>query len=92
LDEVCESKIPFLFIERTPFWEGERHRIVIQHVPAEIYSADYASWLFSEKLLLERLSPTFEVVASYPAMDVIPLEDGKSYFKGMLLRRRHLNP
>jgi putative methyltransferase (TIGR04325 family) len=89
LDEVCASKIPFLFIERNPFWEGERHRIVIQHVPAEIYAADYASWLFSEKLLLERLSPTFEVVTSYPAMDVIPLEDGKSYFKGMLLRRRH---
>jgi putative methyltransferase (TIGR04325 family) len=87
LEEICQLKAPYLLLERTPYWEGDRHRIVIQHVPAEIYEADYPCWLFCESLLLAQLSGSYRVMASYPALDVIPLEGGLSYFKGMLLER-----
>ncbi|MEY4484577.1 MAG: hypothetical protein RL693_2029 [Verrucomicrobiota bacterium] len=86
--KLCQLNVPFLFIERTPFWESDRHRIVIQHVPAEIYAASYTCWLFCERLLLEQIEKVYERVVTYPAMDVIPLEGGKSYFKGMLFRRK----
>lgn len=88
VEKLCQLDVPFLFIERTPFWESDRHRIVIQHVPAEIYAASYTCWLFCERLLLEKIEIVYELVVTYPAMDVIPLEGGKSYFKGMLFRRK----
>jgi putative methyltransferase (TIGR04325 family) len=87
IEELCRLKAPYILLERTPYWEGDRHRIVIQHVPAEIYEADYPCWLFSEPLLLSQFSKSYQLLASYPALDVIPLTGGRSYFKGMLLGR-----
>ncbi len=87
IEELCRLKAPYILLERTPYWEGDRHRIVIQHVPAEIYVADYTCWLFCEQLLLSQFSESYQVLASYPALDVIPLTGGKSYFKGVLLGR-----
>jgi putative methyltransferase (TIGR04325 family) len=88
LQTLCAANAPWLLVERTPFWEGQRHRIAVQHVPAEIYEADYACWLFCETLFLDQISPAYELVTSWPSLDVIPLEGGQSYFKGMLFLRR----
>jgi putative methyltransferase (TIGR04325 family) len=88
--QLCALNAPWILIERTPFWDGARHRLTVQHVPAGIYEADYPAWLFCEPLLLESCSATYEPVASWPSLDVIPLEGGHSYFKGFLLRRKTL--
>jgi putative methyltransferase (TIGR04325 family) len=88
LDEIIALNPPFLLIERTYFWQGDRPRLVHQHVPAEIYPADYPCWLFCEKQLVERIVASYELIASYPAFDRIPLENGQSYSKGMLFRRK----
>jgi putative methyltransferase (TIGR04325 family) len=86
--ELCGINAPWILLDRTPFWDGPRHRLAVQHVPAGIYEADYPCWLFCETLLLESCAAAYEAVASWPALDVIPLEGGRSYFKGILLRRR----
>lgn len=87
LDELLRIEAPFFYLERTPFWDGTRNRIVVQHVPADIYSADYPARLFCEAELLRLIEArNYEPVASFPGFDVIPLEGGRSYFKGILFR------
>ena len=88
LDRIGRTDVPYVILERTPFWNGDRHRIVIQHVPPDIYPATYACWLMSEPLLLRQMEARFEVIASYAAMDFIPLDGDSSYFKGTFFQRR----
>jgi putative methyltransferase (TIGR04325 family) len=48
LKMLFETKIPYIFIDRTPFLPQNEDRIVKQIVPPKIYKASYPSWLFSK--------------------------------------------
>jgi putative methyltransferase (TIGR04325 family) len=48
LKMLIETKIPYVFIDRTPFLPQNEDRIVKQIVPPKIYKASYPSWLFSK--------------------------------------------
>jgi putative methyltransferase (TIGR04325 family) len=54
-----------LIIDRTPFLESETDRIVIQHVPSQIYAASYPSWLFSKSLIQEILNSNWNLLAKF---------------------------
>lgn len=88
LEKICLIEAPYLLLERTPFCEGTKHGITVQHVPPDIYPASYPCWLFNEARLLEQMNSTHKRVCDYPALDVIPWDRGNNYFKGMLFRKK----
>ena len=83
LQKFCDSKIPYLIIERTPFIQGVNDRLTIQHVPPKIYSTTYPSWFFSEQKFMEIILKYYTMEATYLQHDLsnIPCE-----FKGFFLK------
>lgn len=92
LTELSTYKIPYLLLDRTFFIEQAEERIVVQNVPATIYQASYACWLFNEQKFLADMaalgySPFVDFESQYdrPSRS----EEGKTiYYKGFYFQRR----
>jgi len=88
LAQATQSGAEFIVIDRTPVWNGDRHRLLIQRVPPEIYPASYPCWVFNETRLLAQTSPDYEVVADFGGLGA---PDSAPYkFRGFLLRDRDM--
>jgi len=72
LDDLLAAPCQFLIIDRTPFWGGSADRLCVQHVPSEIYSASYPSWIFSTQRFRSILSLHWEVVSEFDSLDRLP--------------------
>lgn len=48
LENLLSYKIPTVIIDRTAFLPGDRDRLTVEQVPANIYDASYPFWFFSE--------------------------------------------
>ena len=82
LKSLAQYKFDYVIIDRTPFSLNNKHRITVQHVPANIYKASYSCHLLSEELFLEAISGTFSVVEWF--------ESGRTdlfTYKGCILSR-----
>ena len=53
-----------LIVDRTSFSVCKEDRLVIQRVPASIYTASYPMWVFSKFAFMERLLANWSLVAS----------------------------
>lgn len=56
IQNLIKFKIKYLIIDRTPFYDGENDKVIVQKVPKNIYLGSYPMWIFSkgkfEKFLL----------------------------------------
>src|SRR6266702_1662375 len=65
LDEVINSDIPYVIIDRTSFSKDDRDRIAVQHVPPSIYKATYPLRIFGGQSLLRVFRGHYEVLAQF---------------------------
>ncbi|MBI5231286.1 MAG: methyltransferase, TIGR04325 family [Coriobacteriales bacterium] len=86
--EIARLPVGHVVIDRTPFWEGERDRLVVQQVASYIYDATYPCWLLSRSRFERTIAEAgFARLAEFPAIDVIAGPVPISY-RGMLLDRK----
>jgi len=84
LADLAKSDASYILLDRTPFIEGEKDRLTVQHVPPSIYSASYPAWFFSGQHFLDEVRQLgLQVEVEFPADDDV----GIGEFKGMLLAR-----
>lgn len=83
IDEAIAAKIPYLFIDRTPFSSEDKDIISIQHIPEKIYKASYVCRIFSESLFMQKITQHYEIIWSFE--NDIQIDIACSY-KGMLLK------
>lgn len=79
-----------LLIDRTPFSLSAKDKLVVQKVPAEIYSASYPMWIFSHPKFLQLIEQNWSLVASNlsPEGHVRTTEGSDFSFQGMLLEAK----
>ena len=65
LREATATPANTLILDRTPLSAAPDDRLTIQTVPARIYRAAYPMWVLSRSRLLDRVSPSWSVVATY---------------------------
>jgi putative methyltransferase (TIGR04325 family) len=80
----------YLIIDRTPFLESETDLIVVQHVPAEIYTASYPSWLFSKSLIQNYLSQNWDLLTEFECPEgLVKSSDGIEFtFSGFIFKAK----
>lgn len=83
LQQLGESKIQHVIIDRLPFISGEEDRITIQNVSPHIYRASYPAWFFSETKFLQFINERFDVVEEYDCNLHLNI---RSEVKGLILR------
>jgi putative methyltransferase (TIGR04325 family) len=76
-----------IIIDRTPFWDGPTDRLCVQHVPPNIYTASYPSWIFSMRGFRSNLDEGWHIVAEFDNQDKLegPVDFG---YRGMIVTRR----
>jgi putative methyltransferase (TIGR04325 family) len=88
LDELMNSRIPYIVIDRTPFGDHKADWITIQHVPPSIYEASYPCRVFDKKGFLDKLLGRYEVIALFDGSDGTAVANGRGFtFGGMILRK-----
>ncbi len=61
LASINRWRFPHFLLDRTPLWSRQRHRLTVQHVPAEIYPASYPAWFLSRERVLALLGETYHL-------------------------------
>jgi putative methyltransferase (TIGR04325 family) len=79
-----------LIIDRTPFSVNGKDKLILQKVPAAIYSASYPMWIFSLSKFKQHLEENWCLVASNlsPEGHVKTTNGVEFSFQGMLLESR----
>ena len=88
LDELMNSRVPYIVIDRTPFGDQETDFISVQHVPPSLYMASYPCWIFGKQSFLDKLRGCYKVVAQFDSSDGAGIAQGREFtFGGMILRK-----
>lgn len=88
LNELMNSRIPYIVVDRTPFGDHKGDWITIQHVPPSIYEASYPCWVFDKKSFLDRFLGRYKVIAQFDGSDGTAVANGRGFtFGGMILRQ-----
>jgi putative methyltransferase (TIGR04325 family) len=83
LDEVFNSGVQNIIIDRTGFLEGPLDRLTVQNVPPHIYEASYPAWFFSRpKFESFMQSSGFVLNAGWVCKDEYPLVGAETSFRG----------
>lgn len=69
LQVIMKAKVPFIFVDRTPFIASDTSRVYVQVVPKKLNPASYPAWLFSESELFRDLYTKYELVSSFNSLD-----------------------
>ena len=88
LEELMETEIPYIVIDRTPFSEAPADRIAVQHVPPSIYTASYPCWIFSRQRFLGLFRDRYEVIAEFEGSDSGSSVRGLRFTHGGLILRK----
>lgn len=90
MEEISNCTASQLIIDRTPFSKNEFDLLTAQHVSKNIYEAIYPSWIFSEPLFSNLISPSWKKVAATtcPESQVRTNAGVQFSFKGMLYDRK----
>jgi putative methyltransferase (TIGR04325 family) len=88
LDELINSGVPYILIDRTPFGDHGTDFITVQRVPPSIYVASYPCWVFGKQSFLDRFRARYQVIAQFDSSDGNAIATGRKFtFGGMILRR-----
>ena len=88
LDELMNSRVPYIVIDRTPFGDHETDFITVQHVPPSIYVASYPCWVFGKQSFLDKFRSRYKMVARFDSSDENAIAKGRKFtFGGMILRK-----
>lgn len=88
LDELMNSRVPYIVIDRTPFGDQETDFITVQRVPPSIYVASYPCWVFGKRSFLDKFRTRYEVIAEFDGGDDSAIANGRRFtFGGMILRK-----
>lgn len=86
LDQVINSDIPFLLIDRNAFHLGSGDRYMIQRASPEVFLATYPIVFFDIMKFKEYLEPHFLLIEEFPALDQGPGDT--LVFRGMIWKRK----
>lgn len=85
LEEIRQRNFDFILIDRTPFSEASKDKIVIQKVPPQIFDASYPCWVFSEEKF-RNFFKGYKIISDFPGFEGKITE--KSRFKGFFIKRQ----
>jgi putative methyltransferase (TIGR04325 family) len=90
LDEITNSGIDMLIIDRTPLHSGTSDVLTLQHVPPHIYPAVYPAWILSRPRLEATLEHHWDLVEEFAAPEGSSVTAAARPFtwSGMVFRRR----
>ncbi|WP_295767843.1 methyltransferase, TIGR04325 family [uncultured Mucilaginibacter sp.] len=88
LNEVKQSSIPYLIIDRTAYIDRPEDRLTIQKVPPAFYDASYPCWFFSQQKMNDFLKDTFEEVFSFESGQKVALGLNELNYTGKLWKRK----
>jgi putative methyltransferase (TIGR04325 family) len=60
-----ELALPVVIVDRTPMLDAGDSRLMVQHVPPQIYSASYPVWFLSRQALLDRFAPGYRLLCDF---------------------------
>lgn len=69
LAEAARRGFKHVIIDRTPFVQGGRSRLVVQHTSPSLGGGSYPCWLFGREELLGPLAQHYQLLAEWPALD-----------------------
>jgi putative methyltransferase (TIGR04325 family) len=88
LDQLLQTGIAHVIIDRTPFLRRAGERLTVQTVPASIYPASYPAWFFSEAKLLQAVtSRGYRLMAEFPVLIRLAPEDEPADWKGFIFEK-----
>lgn len=87
---LTAAKATCLIVDRTPFTILKQDKILVQKVPASIYSASYPMWVFSMEKYLRLLESDWHLITQWQNTEgsVISTAGLEFSFQGMLLELR----
>jgi putative methyltransferase (TIGR04325 family) len=75
LAEVARHKIPFIWIDRTAFWNGQYDRFLKQIVSLKIYKTSYPTRIFSLPLFKNKLDADYDILETFDSPDKMNVRD-----------------
>jgi putative methyltransferase (TIGR04325 family) len=83
---ILDYNIDFIIIDRTPFLQNYKTKVVIQHVPPEIYAATYPMWIFNEDAFNSNFKEKYNLISAFISPEgEIAMPHFSFVFKGMIL-------
>jgi putative methyltransferase (TIGR04325 family) len=86
LADLIRQAFDYVIVDRTAFLRSGRDRLTVQSVPAWIYPAVYPAWFLSEQRFLDLFADTYELVASFTALDRTQPQGDEADYKGFIFR------
>lgn len=88
LNKLLDQTVDYVIIDRTPFWDGTKDRLGVEHVPPRIYPATYPVWIFSEQNFIRYIQKkNFEIVTEFQSLDMFNAPVC-AVWKGMILKKK----
>jgi len=89
LDELAQSGVEIILVDRTSFHDGKDDLIAVQNVAKAIYPASYPLWILSKKRLISHLSKKFILVAETLSPEgFVQFDKGSFSFNGLIMKRK----
>jgi len=94
LDEIANSGVDTLVLDRTPLHPGTSDILTLQHVPASIYPAVYPAWILSRPQLEATIDPHWHLIEEFAGPEGTSITASGRPFEwvGMVFRRRLPTP
>jgi putative methyltransferase (TIGR04325 family) len=87
LENLLSYNIPTVIVDRTAFLAGDRDRLTVEQVPADIYDASYPFWFLSETKFHQTIGKKYRTIATFTPVDASLLARASGYFRGFILER-----
>ena len=86
--KAVEKRPAYILIDRTLM--GNKERICVQRVPADIYEADYVARIFDKESLLQMFSKEYDLIYEHPAYlgDTVYFGDYEAQYLFWILKRK----
>jgi putative methyltransferase (TIGR04325 family) len=92
LEQILALRVPYLFIERTPFNDQPEPTLMVQKVPGKIGAASYPSWILGRPWLLDLMLQDYEpLIQASAAEGVVGVGRHAAHYQTMAFRRRDLS-
>lgn len=89
LEEVIKMRCHTIILDRTPFFKENRpDRLMIEHVPPEIYVANYPAWFFNISKFTKFMQSEYDLLETFPANDTQRLKDLEIEYLAMIFVRK----
>lgn len=89
LRKLLDLKPHLVLVDRTPFCNGSKDCLLVQHVPKDIYKASYPMWVINENMFLSKFYGDYEIVEDFvsPEGTIRVSLNCEMTFKGFIVRR-----